>query len=479
MDKQYPWKRTEDIEIDLPDLFRRLCRKWKQAVACAVAGAVILGGYGWMRGRDSADAQVPDAVWETELTEEERHSVAAAVQLEKETSRLEEYLENSVLMQIDPYHKDKAVMLYSIDHAQRKELPKILESYLSYVINGGAAVDLKRLGSSIWEMDKSYLAELVTAYQKTYSSPYQIAVEGAADGNMEVETLFYVEITGKDAKTARQMAKDMQKVLIAYSAEVMETAGSHKFSCVSSMEKVEADSGLQSQQHDKKALLASNRANLKAMTDAFGKGQMSAYKDGTGKEEVENKQEEGQNAKSFRPYIKYILLGFAGGAFAYCSIFACWYLLLDTVKSIGEMKKRYSFPFYGGVSLKTRDKNAGRMFMPQQDACCRGKAQMLNRIRLACKKQEITKLCAASDFIYDKKEKDYLEDIAGQLKRWGIDLLVSENASIDTSIWDELSETGKVLLVCRIGTTTHRMIDDAMNFYLENNIDVLGAIAFD
>lgn len=117
--------------------------------------------------------------------------------------------------------------------------------------------------------------------------------------------------------------------------------------------------------------------------------------------------------------------------------------------------------------------------MPQQDACCRGKAQMLNRIRLACKKQEITKLCAASDFIYDKKEKDYLEDIAGQLKRWGIDLLVSENASIDTSIWDELSETGKVLLVCRIGTTTHRMIDDAMNFYLENNIDVLGAIAFD
>ncbi len=478
MEKQFSWKRTEDIEIELLDLLRRLCRKWKQAIACAVAGAVILGGYGWIKGRGSVDADMSGTVAKARLTEEEGQAVMAAVQLNNETGSLEEYLGNSLLMQADPYHRAKVILLYCIDHAKRQELPRITESYLNYIINGGAADELKKCGHSVWELDKSYLAELMTAYQKTYSSPYQVVVEDVADSSMLSETLFYVEITGKNTDMAGQMAKDVRSVLEVYAGTVIKKAGSHKLTLISTSESVTADNSLQAQQREKRALLSSNKTSLKAMTDAFSEGQMKAYQEQAGIEE-KGSQEETAEVENAGAGIIYIFLGFAGGIFVYCGIFACLYMFRDTVKSAGEMKRMYRFPFYGEIQLQEAAGKRGRKkarLQPDANSCSR--AQVLNRIRLACKKQGVARLYAASDFIYRSQEKECLEGIASQLKGWGIELAATENASLDTASWDRLAEAGNVLMVCRIGKTTHRMIDDAMNFYLENGISVLGAVAF-
>ncbi len=476
MDKQYYWRKTEDIEIDLTDLLHGLCKKWKYIAACALVFAVVLGGYGWTKGREGPDAAASDASEGIDLTEEEEQEVVAAVRLKNETGSLEEYLDNSVLMQIDPYHKNKLIMLYCIDHAKRQELMKITESYLNYIINGGAADVLKKSGNSIWKMDKSYLAELVTAYQKTYSLPYQVVAQDTADGSMLSESLFYVEIIGKDAGTARQMARDLQDVLKEYSDEVMETAGRHKLELVSSAESVVTDNGLLAQQRDKNALLSSNKTNLKAMTENFSKVQMAAYRRETGIEE--NAQEPDADESNLSPVITYIFLGFAGGIFVYCAIFVFYYLYRDTVKSAEEMKMLYLFPFYGEIKLKRKSKKQGGGMQKQQDVYECSKAQMMNRIRLVCKKKGLERMYAASDFLFNEQEKDCLESIAVQLKNWGIEVSVAENVSLNTAVWDDLTETGNVLMVCRIGTTTHRMIDDVMNFYLENGIAVLGAVVF-
>ncbi len=103
---------------------------------------------------------------------------------------------------------------------------------------------------------------------------------------------------------------------------------------------------------------------------------------------------------------------------------------------------------------------------------------MLNRIRIACRKRGINKLYAVSDFAFSPQEKECLESMAGQLVKWGIEMKVSENALADTAVWDDLSEAGNLLMICRIGTTTYRIIDDAMGFYLENGIAVTGAAVF-
>lgn len=444
MNKKYSWQRTEEAELDLEDLLRRLGRQWKRIAVCAFVFAVVIGGYGFLRDRSSPD----------EMTESEKQAVISAVLLKNETKGLETYLDNSVLMQLDPYQMARYTMLYRIDHVKVQELPAVMESFLNFILSGGAADALAESGS--WQLDKSYLAELITAYQKTYSFPYLINADEQTDSRM-TDSLFYVEVTGKNAGEAEKMALDIQRILKKYAAAVSETAGSHRLELVSSMESITADSGLQTQQHDKKALLSSNKVSLKAMKDAFSKEQMAAYQEAAG---IEEGEQEAVLDKTSGYGVKYGFLGLIGGIFVYCCFFACCYLFSDKVKSIEELKRMYAFSVYGGIA-------------PDNP-----KDQMMNRIRLACQKQGIKRLCAAADFTLNMQERECLKSIAKELKGQGIEMTVAENAVADTAVWDSLTETGKILMVCRIGTTTHHMIDDAMEFYTDNGIAVAGAAAF-
>lgn len=469
MSENNDWKRTEEIEIDLADLLKQLCMQWKQILLCAFAFAVLAGGFGYMKNKSSAEVQDADAVQDIELTPEEEQNILAAVQLQEEISGLEQYLDGSLLMRTDPYHKHKAYLLYSIEQADRREVQKITESYLSFVTNGGAADALQEF-SKEWDVDKSYLAEIMTAYQKTYSFPYQIAVNNIAEYDMQTEYVFYVELTGPDEKIAGHLAEDMQEVMREHSAEVKKQAGSHKLRLFGAESTVVMDANLHVQQHDKRSQLAANITNLKSMTDAFSEKQLGVYEkaveieDGKREKETGGKDDKSENIgneNSSLAFIKYIIFGLAGGIFIYCVIFSCWYLFRDTVKSEEEMKNLYTFPFYGGISLKEREDE-----------------RLISRIRLACKKQGVSKLCIASDFSFNSWEKEYMENMAVQMESFGIHIVTVEDAGRNTGLWDTMTETGNVLMVCRTGTTTHRMIDDAMRFYRENGISVMGAVAF-
>ncbi len=496
MDEKYSWKRTEDMEIDLADLLRRLLGQWKQIMLCALAFAVLGAGFGYVRNRRSMGIEQEGLAQQDTLTEKELQDAASAAALADETAGLEEYLEHSVLMQADPYHKQKVTLLYSISQAKRNTVQTITEAYLSFLVHGGMAESLQKSGDREWNMDKSYLAELVTAYQKTYGLPYQIAADSTEADSLQAEALFYVEITGRDAGMARKLAQAVQSVLKQHQDIVTDTAGSHRLELVSSQESVQADTGLQAQQHDKRAQLVSAKDSLRASVGTFRKEQLAVFQEMTGSsvmlenmlEDIQEGLEEDSIGSLSGISLKYVLAGLFAGIFVFCGISACAYLLSDTVKSTGEIKEIYTFPFYGKISLKASEKKRVRNpKMRGQDAAGAGKeqdvleqekAQVLNRLRLACTKQGITKLYAASDFTLDSRERECLEKMAAQLKNWGIELHPAEHASQDAAVWDALASAGNVLLVCRIGTTTHQAVDEAMEFYLENGISVAGAMAF-
>ena len=280
MDRQDSWKRTEDMEIDLKDLLYRLCMQWKQIAVTVFVSVILFTGCSYLR-RNTEIRTVESEVYELELTEEEEWDVESAVKLNDEIKELEKYLRNSIIMQIDPYNKNKVVMLYSIGSMKGQELQKITESYLNFIVNGGAAEKLKKADSASWKMDIKYLSELVTAYQKTYSLPYQAVVQDTAD-DIPAEAVFYVEITGKNEQQAWNLAMDMQSVLKSHSVEIKKMAGSHKLTLLSIEKGVQTDGVLQTQQNEKRNLLTASRQNLKGMTDAFHNVQMEKFQDISG-----------------------------------------------------------------------------------------------------------------------------------------------------------------------------------------------------
>lgn len=466
MNLQNSWKRTQDIEIDLADLLRGLCVRWKQAVICAAAAALLLGGYGYFKNSRNTDAggihAAEDIAADIVLDEEEQQKVTDAAALKEEALALKEYVDESVLMQIDPYHKNRAAILYCIEGAEYRNLQKILGSYVNFAANGGLADAVIKADKKRWDMDKSYLTELITAYQKTYTMPYETAVSDAADSSLLSDVLFCVEVTAEDEKMTKELARAVQSELEKYSLTAKKQAGRHKLTLLSCETSVTADGSLQAYQHDRRSALTSSLSNLQAMTGAFSEKQMIVYNDTAGIEEGKEKTDENPSGSIFSISRKYIVLGLFGGIFLYICLYAGLYLVSDTIKSTGEMRRMYLFPVYGALSQEEN-----KML------------QTLNRIRLSCRKKGITKLCVTADFPCTAKEKECIDGMTQQLREWGIGAFAAERVCSDAAVWDTLTETGYVLLVCRAGVTTHRQIDEEMQFYTENGIQPAGAALMD
>lgn len=513
MDRQCSWKRTEEIEIDLLDLLRRLGGQWKRMLACALVSAVLAGAGSYYISKTGGQDHTAeeDAALEAEeaqppvpLTKEEQErGVAAARQLAKETAQLEDYVQNSVRMQIDPYHKKSVQLMFRIEGAGVWTTQKIVEKYLDYLANDQAVSDICRIDSAMEQADSRFLPELFQAVQKT-SGTYT-----DEEGNLCSGVLLSVDVTGRDGDMATALASDVQKALEAYRPAVKKACGSHTLTLLSSDEKVRMDSDLLLWQREKRTLLATDQANLKAMTDAFDDTQKALYAaadvkidEGGEPSDADMKADEGGESSDAdkkadedgEPFdadtiagegsdvqaegsvnVLFVLLGLFGGIFVYGAGYACWYLLRDTVKGAGGFQSYYTFPFYGSISLK---RNAGPGDAAQS-ADEKKLAQVLNRVRLSCRKRQISSICLAADFTPDEEEKACLESMASQLREWEIDVVAAENVSGNISVWDTLADIGNVLMICRIGHTTHRMVDAAMEFYEENGIQVLGAAALE
>ena len=161
MNQNSSWKKTEEVEINLLDLLQKLCMQWKPILACAVVFACLLGGYKYVKDRGAAKtADNSELVKDIVLTDAEQRNVNTAIKLSEEIDGIEEYLRDSVLMNLDPYHKNRVVLLYSIDDATKKTKQKIVESYLNFLGSGRMLDAIIESDSKKWNMDKSYLAEL-------------------------------------------------------------------------------------------------------------------------------------------------------------------------------------------------------------------------------------------------------------------------------------------------------------------------------
>lgn len=475
MNENQSWKKTQEVEINLLDLLMKLCKQWKQILVCAVVFACLLGGYRFIKG--SGEAQTNGAAVSTEgivLTKDEQKRVDGAVTLSDEIEANQKYMDESILMNIDPYHKDRAVLLYSIEDVSKRTKQRIVESYLSFIKDGGAIKELKEKAPDTWTMDDSYLAEVINAYQSNDSSTQIVLNETTAN------TLFYIEVTGKDDKMVTELARGLQEAVDAYQETVQKNAGEHTLTLLSKEQGVKTDSGLATTQHDKNYQLSNNLYNLKTLTDSFSEQQKAIYEETIATEDDSLQQEASQENAISRFSIKWIVLGFAGGIFVYCGIFACLYLLRDTVKSTGELKAHYTFPVFGSIILKKGTKGTGEdLSGREKDDYERQRAQLLNRIRLACQSKEITRICIASDFSFSEQEKNFVESASKQLKAWGIETVVGENVAGNVSVWDTLTEVGSVLMLYKLGTTTHQMIDEEMRFYTENLLNVIGAMTIE
>lgn len=458
------WKKTGEIEINLMDLLRRLSRQWKQILICALAASVIVGAYGFLQKKGSVEVSRQEN--EVRLTDEEMQTVQDAVYYAEKIKRLESYMEQSVLMQINPYHKNRVTMLYSIDGGSYRSLQKMMECYLNYLVNGGAVSAVRKKEPELWTADSRYLSELLSAWRITDDSRMLLS---DADTQTDAVRLLYIELAGKDKKQAEKLADAVQDAVQEYVPKVKKICGSHSLSLLEKESTEGIDSGLQTMQQEKYASLNADRTALKALTDTFTQEQNQVFLQKSDSVRSEN-EEEAKPADAgdfFLKAMKYLLVGLIGGCFVYSGIYICLYLMTDTVRYAKEFQERYTIPFFGGMPV-AMDHNL-----------CKEAMQVLHRIRLICKRREIRKICIATDAGSGRQEQQCLENMVRKLQEWGIDVTFAGNILASPDVWDTVFEIRTVFAIYKAGKTTHHQIEEDMQFYMQNGMEVIGAAVWE
>lgn len=496
--KEQTWKKSDVIEMDFGMILKKLIRHWKAMLICGFICALLLGGYRNLttekeNTKKASETGQSAEEWMTYLSDTEKKSVRTAVALAAEAEQIQKQLEDSVYLNLDPYHVNQATMLYAIDGVSQASGEKILNMYKNYIQSGGLA---KEIASDDADYTEEELISLICINQTEQSNVLSteeqeqqqtqvVIIKDKKEIEKEIEkkdksVMLSVTVLGKDAEMAENLAQLTTDAIQSYQPTVVKSAGKHTLTLLDQQTGLKSDTELAASIHERKTSLQANTNAVQNATNIFTDIQKEAYQallveKGIAAEDKNAVIAETED-NSLQQMLVFVIFGFIGGALLYSCIYAAVYLLRDTLKGEKELKKHYTFPVFGSIMQKKGANGTGEdLSGADKDTFEREKAQLLHRLKLACEKKEITCFLLTTDYTLSVWDKALVESMIKQLKAWGIEVVLAENITGDISLWDEMTQIGQIVMLYKVGETTHQRIDEEMTFYTENDMHVLGA----
>lgn len=449
------WKRKEEREISVADLVRKLIRSWKFILCCALICGVIFTGYKYyrdFRNHKRAEAVQP-ATEEQVLTPVEKEGIAYVHSLEHNLDEQDAYMEESILLKINPYQENRATLQYEIRGGNGDEALAILERYISYIRNGGVVSDL--LADSDLEMEAQYLQELIRVEES--ASAYDAF-------NNRSSRFFSVHVIGEDDGMAEMLADAAEAALRDY-GETLLTVPGQELVLLSRQSSVIYDAELEQKRN---ALLANRNAQagtINALVSQFSEAQMVEY---TGLSDEASEIVAKTETAAVGIDLKYMIVGIIIGIFVGC----CWiifcYLISNKIKSAAELEKNYDLCVYG--TLKNNTKNETENIL--------AKKQILARMVLNCHKNHREKLVFLSDhdIVPFSETNVYFQN---ELEKQGIKSIAAENMLEQLEMYEQLGDRDAVVILLEAERTAYPMLDKMLGFLVENGIFLSGVIVFE
>ncbi|KSV59562.1 hypothetical protein [Acetivibrio ethanolgignens] len=335
---------TEEREISLIDLLVYVVKGWRSILVWMLLMAIFLGCIQYVREVKAAreyqvakpvtgeeqkeQAAVTIEQLRKEMPEEEVKAVNKVVRLEKEYAMQFDYLQNSLLMAMNPYEVAVARLQYWVDTkhktnyagiTERDVTVDIVKSYINRAKDGSwQKAALKAAGV---EIEPQYFGEMISVI----------------DNN----TSFTIIVKYPDEEKLRKIIAVLEKELENYQDEFASVFGVHKLSLVNESVEMTVDNDIYNLQQLRKNNLLNLENNIANYKNAFNDNQKSLY---AGEIIVrEEETEDTEQTEAEEPVIatpptpqlrvKYILLGAILGAFLVCMLRAMRYILSGKLKA--------------------------------------------------------------------------------------------------------------------------------------------------
>lgn len=316
-------------EIDLKDLVFTVFHKWRGIILTAVIFGILLGGYKLGAGLTSKmDAEAVQKIQEEyndSLEVYERATRLYEIDLETISTQIEsqeEYLANSVLMNLNPYHKNVALVDIFVTANPQNTLGEsqiltydpadsILRAYES-LIKSEALKNVPGI-----DIDSIYLKELVNTH---------IDYEG---------NVLSVSTTYKDEQGAKAILDVLLEGVHNKESELESEFGEYKVLFMNETTSVVTDIGLYDSRQKAFNMLT---ALKKSLTDK--EAELNSIKEPTALSSI-------STTASLNRGIKYGILGGVLGAFLSIFCICIIFLMSDKLNSEKELKNRFGLKILG------------------------------------------------------------------------------------------------------------------------------------
>ena len=235
----------------------------------------------------------------------------AIAEADKQIESLQEYIDNSIYMQINPNNIQTVSVQYGLKTSNN--VGNILNSFITYINDGGLKEELSDADE---DLKVKYWRDVVNCYQS---------------GNN-----FFIVVINSDMDQAKRIMSIIKERVMNYVPKVKSLQGDFSLEELKTSEYVKTDTGVVNNQNNNRNNLknyTTNRADLNNKLIGFQNSKKTYIE----KNEPDNLKAAATNTKVLM--VAYILLGILFGAVIAFVIVALKYILGDTLRTANDIKE--------------------------------------------------------------------------------------------------------------------------------------------
>lgn len=478
-------KRLEERKINLCDMFWEICLKWRSILACAIVLAVLLGGYSYYKSSQTMEQEITKLKIE-DLEDTDKERVSVYQQYKKMYASQCDYNQNSPIMGLNANEFYKGELVFCVDSgeahldvmqfetAQADKAEVFAEFYLQKLKTEEVITKIVQT-LSLEETEKKYASEYITLQTKY----------GEIEPKERNKNLFTVHIYAQNAEECAALVQLVKEEVMASKATAISDLGNHEVKELSSTYGVTADEQLfEYQEQNISDMYTSQKsiADIKAKLSDKALQYLSEQKSSEDNEEV---VEESMKPTSASVSIKYVVIGFVGGAFAAVCVLVLVYLFNMKLRSSDDFEEIYGVKLLGKISAKNRKKKmlgfvdnfiySVRMLGKKPAGEKEVMEMICAGIKISAQKLNLSKVFICGT-VMDNAEKEVMKVVASELKNQGIEIVVGSSILNSAKSLETVAEIGAVVFVEHAGLSNYEEIAKEIELCTEINTAVLGSI---
>lgn len=356
----------------------------------------------------------------------------AIAEADKQIGSLQEYIDNSIYMQIDPNNIQTVSVQYGLKTSNN--VGNILNSFITYINDGGLKEELSDTDE---DLKVKYWRDIVSCYQSSNN--------------------LIVTVVHSDMDQAKRIMSIIKERVMNYVPKVKNLQGDFSLEELKISEYVKTDTGVVNNQNNNRNNLknyTTNRADLNNKLIGFQNSKKTYIE----KNEPDNLKAADTNTKVLM--VAYILLGILFGAVIAFVIVALKYILGDTLRTANDIKE-------SDLSL------LGTYSAPNQYKPDLERSKMDVEVLAKAKNADKVFFYVMSDDEISKKvAKDYEES----LKASGIAVETGSNISESAEELKKMIACGNCVFIAEVGKTTYRQLEQQTRLCERFKTAVLGCV---